>query len=153
MKTRSYCFIAHAYIYRYNYIFIWSGKSATNRVYWTLKGLLLIPVAGVSTWKSVGNRNSCTKKCFLFSSYCVNGYWEENQSSASERFTHQCILKPVTKACRRWWWCRGAVTWGADGGLRGRSAGWTSKPETFFVLLFFFFFSPNSPPPQIPTGQ
>lgn len=47
-------------------------------------------------------------------------------------------MKPVTKLAGSGREEGGLVTWGADGGLRGRSAGWTSEPETFFVAFLFF---------------
>lgn len=31
----------------------------------------------------------------------------------------------------------GGVTWGADGGLRRRSAGWTSEPRRSLLLFFY----------------
>lgn len=34
------------------------------------------------------------------------------------------------------------VTWGADGGLSGRCAGWMSEPKTFFVAFLHFINRP-----------
>lgn len=89
-----------------------------------------------------GRQNFQHKEVFIFVSFFLN------PSSASERFTHQRILKPVAKlagsrevVCMCWGgggWGGFVVTWGADGGLRGRSASGTSEPETFFVVFFFF---------------
>jgi len=76
---------------------------------------------------------------------CWSRHIRHNQSRVCLCFTHQCILKPATKLVGTKEWSRGwregwcLLTWGADGGLRGRSAGWTSEPRQSLFCFFSFF--------------